>query len=93
MTDRTIRLKPIGAGLGVASIGVAAAALMSYGMTGTSSADTDFKQAPATITATEGTDTVPATVDVTTPTTPPPTLTTLQSPSSAPPLPPAPPAP
>ncbi|KAA1248418.1 hypothetical protein F0Q45_20710 [Mycobacterium simiae] len=91
MTDRKIGLKPIGAGLGIASVGIAAAALIGYGMTGTSSADTTFKQDPATITATEGTNTVTATV--TTPTTPPPTLTTLESPSSAPSLPPAPPAP
>jgi hypothetical protein len=78
--DRKIQLKRVGAGFAIASVGCAAAALIGYGMTGLSSAETSFKQDPVTVV-------------VSTPTTTMTPLTTLQSPASAPALPPAPPAP
>jgi hypothetical protein len=82
VTDRKIGLKPVGAGIAIATFGIAAAAVIGFSTTARSNADTNFKQDPVTVTAT-----------VTTPTTTLTPLTTLQSPNSAPSLPPAPPAP
>ncbi len=80
MIDRKIQLKQVGAGFAVAGVGCAAAAVIGFGTTGLSSAQTTFKQDPVTVVVTTPTTTL----------TPPPTL---QSPASAPSLPAAPPAP
>lgn len=82
MTARKIRLSRVGAHVAIASIGIAAAAVLGYSTIGRSNADASFKDDPVTVTATVDTPTTTLT--------PPPTLA---PPSSAPELPPAPPAP